>query len=120
MTAGLRITVEERSRGRVTLLEVGGRLDSRNTAILEARLEAVAAAGAPGVIVDMAGVDYLSGTGLRVLLLAARQMDAGGRRMALCAPQAHVLDVLRISGLTRALHVHDDRRAALADFGETE
>lgn len=113
------ITVEERNQGRVTLLEVGGRLDSRNAALLEARLEAIAAAGASSVVVDMAGVDYLSGTCLRVLLLAARRMDAGGCRMALCAPQPHVLDVLRISGLTRALHVHHDRGAALVDFGET-
>lgn len=112
------MTMDEWRHGPVTVLQLVGRLDSRNASVLESRLMHLIAGKAPAVVLDLAGVDYLSGTCLRVLLLAAKRMDDAGCRMALCAPQPHVLDVLQISGLTRALHVYAGRAAALADFGE--
>ena len=110
------ISIDEGRHGATVVLTVIGRLDSRNAPILEARLATLEASQVRAVAIDLAGVDYLTGSCLRTLLLAARRLDEVGRRLVLFAPQVAVLDVLRISGLTRALHVHADRAGALAEL----
>lgn len=110
------ITVDEWRHGSAAVLTLAGPLDSRNAPSLEARLASLEQARVAAVVVDLAGVDYLTGSCLRTLLLAARRMDESGRRLVLCAPRTSVLEVLRISGLTRALHVHVDRATALAEL----
>lgn len=116
------IKVDEWRHGSAVVLALVGPLDSRNAPNLEARLASLETAGVAAIVVDLGGVDYLTGACLRTLLLAARRMDEKGRRVVLCAPRAPVLEVLRISGLTRALHVHANRALALAevdDLGES-
>lgn len=114
MTTRPTVMIDEWRHGPATVLRLAGRLDSRAAPALEARLAGIEAA--PAAVIDLASVEYITGTCLRLLVLAAKRMDASGRQLALCAPQDPVLDVLRISGLTRMLHVHADRAAALAEI----
>jgi anti-anti-sigma factor len=110
------IMLDEWRHGSAAVLKVTGRLDSRNALVLETRLSGLEAEPVAAVVIDLAGVDYITGTCLRLLVLTARRMDEVGRRLALCAPQEHVRDVLHISGLTRALHIHADPSTALAEL----
>ena len=115
------IMIDEWRHGSAAVLRLAGRLDSRAAPALEARLAGLEAV--PMVVIDFAGVEYITGTCLRLLVLAARRMNASGCRLSLCVPQEPVLDVLRISGLTRMLHVYADRATALAEvdrLGESE
>lgn len=59
------------------MLVVQGRLGTAAAADL-ARVLSTAAAASPRVVLDLAGVDYLSSAGLRVLEQAARDLHAGG------------------------------------------
>lgn len=111
------ITMDERRHGPVIVLQLDGSLDSRNAPALEARLGALAAGGGAGLVLDLTGVAYVSGACLRVLLLAGKRLDGAGRRLAVCCARAEVLDILRISGLTRVIGVYPDRAGALADMG---
>ena len=86
-----------------------GRLDTAAAPEVEARL--LALLGRSGVLVDMAGVRFVSSAGLRVLLKAAK---ATGRAFAVCGLQPPVREVFEISGFDRIMQAFNARDEALA------
>jgi anti-anti-sigma factor len=103
-----------------TVMVVEGRLDFGAAAAFQKEVERVlaAAAAAPAhVIIDCAGLDYVSSAGLRVFLLAAKLSQRGSMAFALCALQPAVREVMDLSGFSRIIAVHDDRTTALARAG---
>ena len=98
-----------------------GRIDHRSAADLEAALmprvaEAVARQGA--LVLDFSGVDYISSVGLRVLMIAARQMRAAQARLSVAALQSVVAEIFSISRFDKVLVVHATLEDALAQASE--
>jgi anti-sigma B factor antagonist len=111
------VIVRLESIGLTTVVIPEGRLDFGAAAGFQAQVErALADAGtAPaGVIVDCAGLDYVSSAGLRVFLLAARASQRAGLAFAVCALKPAVREVFDVSGFSRVIAVFTDRREALA------
>ena len=99
------------------LVGVVGRVDHRSAAELEQALaEAMVRVGIAqgGVVLDFAGVDYISSVGLRVLMVAARQMRTQAATFAIAALQPVVAEIFAISRFDRVLAVHPDVPTALA------
>ena len=73
------------------------------------------AAEAPGrkLIVDLAGLDYMSSRGLRALTLAKRQADGAGVAMALARPNDVMREILAISRYDKLFAVTDSIEAAI-------
>jgi anti-sigma B factor antagonist len=100
----------------ITVVIPEGRLDFGTAASFEKELEKVLA-GTPApaaLIIDCAGLEYVSSAGLRAFLLAARGSQRAGVRFAVCALQPAVREVFDLSGFSRVIPVHTDRAAALA------
>jgi anti-anti-sigma factor len=95
-----------------------GRIDHRSAADLEAALAPLLArfsGGSNGALVlDFAGVDYISSVGLRVLMIAAKQMRAQQARLSVAALQSVVAEIFTISRFDKVLDVHPTLEAALA------
>lgn len=111
------MNVRLESIGLTTVVIPEGRLDFGAAAGFQAQVERVLAdAGtAPaGVIIDCAGLDYVSSAGLRVFLLAARASQRAGIAFAMCALKPAVREVFDVSGFSRVIAVSADRAAALA------
>src|SRR5262245_48631968 len=89
-----------RSIGDVLVLAPAGRLDHESIdafqAGLQPQLEAALAAGR-GVLFDLSGLEYVSSSGLRCFMLAARQAAAKNARLAVAAPRPVVAEILEIS-----------------------
>ncbi len=100
--------------GTATVLDAAGRIDSTTAKALEEKLLGVIKEGLPALIVDFAGVDYISSAGLRVLLVAAKQSKAAHCKFALCSLKAQVRNVFDISGFGTIIALHPDRESALA------
>jgi len=64
----------EKDNGEVTVLELGGRLDSNTSKVLEDKVMDILGQGKKKMLMDFQGVDYINSTGLRVLLLALQQL----------------------------------------------
>ena len=99
------------------LVAVVGRVDHRSAAQLEQALaEAMAPAGGSqaAVVLDFSGVEYISSVGLRVLMVAARQMRVRSAAFAVAALQPVVAEIFAISRFDRVLDVHPDLATALA------
>lgn len=110
MSALKNTEVEKIQHGTVTIFAVDGRLDAPGAR----RLREAAADAAGAVLMDLAGVDYISSAGLRALMESHRDLDGGDGGLAVCNVHPHVREVLEVSGLLSFLSVHDDRESALA------
>jgi anti-anti-sigma factor len=69
--------------------------------------------GANRLVLDFSGLDYISSAGLRVLLMAAKRVQAEKGAMALFGMKEHVKDVFEISGFLPVLTVVDSAEAAI-------
>ena len=104
--------VESDAQG-VILATCSGRLDVTSAAAAEAALAALVARRQP-VLMDLAGLGYVSSAGLRVILKAAKEAREIGHGFALSAPQPPVREVLEISGFPSMVPLHATQAEALA------
>jgi anti-sigma B factor antagonist len=114
------VNVRLESIGLTTVVIPQGRLDFGAAAGFQAQLEQVlggAGTKPAGVIIDCAGLDYVSSAGLRVFLLAARASQRAGLAFAICALKPAVREVFDVSGFSRVIAVFADRATALAEIG---
>lgn len=104
------------SHGTTVVVVASGRLDFAAAAGFQKQLDQLtsAAEGKGPLIVDCAGLEYVSSAGLRAFLLAARSCQRSGRYFAACALQHAVREVFELSGFGRLIPLHADRAAALA------
>ncbi len=65
------------------------------------------------LVVDFAGLDYMSSRGLRALTLAKRQADAAGVTMSLARPNEVMREILAISRYDKLFAVSDTIEGAL-------
>jgi len=108
--------VGESRSGQTLVLEPRGRLDGRSTPAFEERLLGCIEAGERAVLLDCGNLDYISSTGLRAVLTASKRLSDLNGRFALCALNASVREVFRISGFDTIIAIHPDATAALATF----
>ena len=96
-------------QGVVTVV-LTGRLDVMGAGKIDVQFNAIAGSHR-GVIVDMAGVDFLASIGIRTLLLGAKTMQRRGGTLVLLSPQPEVVKVLEITGVLDLLPIaasHDE------------
>jgi anti-sigma B factor antagonist/stage II sporulation protein AA (anti-sigma F factor antagonist) len=85
-----------------------GRIDHAAAGQLEQSLAPLLAetpSGKGGLILDLSGVDYISSVGLRILMIAAKQMRGRGARIAVAALQPVVAEIFAISRFDSVLDV---------------
>jgi anti-anti-sigma factor len=93
-----------------------GQIDHPNAQQLQLALAPVladAALSKSALVFDFAGVEYISSVGLRVLLMAAKQVRAHNARIAVAALQPVVKEIFDIARFNHVLEVFTSVRAAL-------
>lgn len=99
--------------GEVLVLSARGQINSANAAAIEAELLGWVEKGERLCVFDLAGLDYISSAGLRVVLMLAKRLKQNSGRLILCALQPQVREVFEISGFLSILTVVDHRAAAI-------
>ncbi len=103
-----------------------GSLDSSWSSYFSDRIDEVLRAGALEVLVDMAGVSYLSSNGIGLLVRYHRQLARIGGRFRIKNDSEAVRHVLTLTGVWRVLHddepspEREPRRAARSETHERE
>ena len=107
----------EQIQGQAKVLVVTGRIDQTSAdefkAALAPWLEGCTAGAAP-LVLDFAGVDYISSVGLRVLMLAAKQVKSQQGRIAIAALTPLVAEVFQVSRFNLVFAIHPTVDAAIA------
>jgi len=109
--------LRQENAGAVAIVAISGRIDSNTSPQLERVLIDTIAAGAPRLVLDLTGTQYLSSAGLRILLLTAKQIERASGRFVLHGLCDRVRDVLDLSGFLSELKVCSDRTEAVAIAG---
>lgn len=84
-----------------------GSLDGLSSPELERQVGALIRSGLRTLVFDLSGLDYVSSAGLRVFIVAAKQLKATGGGAQFTALTPEVRNVFHISGLLTALDVRD-------------
>lgn len=111
----MEITAER--EGRTLTAKATGRVDGVNASEFEQTLRDTIQDDDTAVILDLAGITYLSSAGLRAILLTARSLSQRKAKFMLCSPSAPIREVFEISGFDKIIPVHDTRDAAVAAIG---
>jgi anti-anti-sigma factor len=102
----------------IVVATVEGEIDLSNATELEMAISHAMGNEAVGLALDLARVDYLDSSGVTLLFNLARRVTRRQQRFAVIVPaEAHVAEILSLSGAPEALALHeslDDALRALA------
>lgn len=97
------------------MIAFSGRIDQSTASTFDAALKPhldTCRAEDPPLVIDFSDVDYISSVGLRVLMLAARQVKAQNGRIAIAALTPVVAEVFQISRFNLVFQVFPSLEAA--------
>ncbi|QSZ68219.1 anti-sigma factor antagonist [Methanofollis aquaemaris] len=101
------------------VVSVAGRIDAGSAGTLQETLTPLIDEGQKRIVIDMAGLDYISSSGLRVLLGARKALQKQGGSVALAALTPFVHEVFEISGFLRIFSVYENVEGAMDAQGQT-
>lgn len=96
-----------------------GRIDHSSAGQLELALAPLweeSVVGTRSLVLDFARVEHITSVGLRVLMIAAKQLHGNGARVAVAALRPVVAEIFAISRFDRVLDVFPSVRGALGRF----
>ncbi|AGW12654.1 STAS domain-containing protein [Megalodesulfovibrio gigas] len=112
MQAGLELVTEK--RGQAIVLHPMGRLDNATATAFQQGVERVLAMGETRIVVDLAGLEYISSAGMRALLALAMQLRSRPQgAVAFARPAGMVQDVLKLAGFHQMFTIHATLEDAL-------
>ena len=108
------IEVGEERSGEVLVLVPTGRLDRGNASSFESIVMDRISSGELRLIVDFSRLDFISSSGLRVLLIAAKALRVADGTLVLCSMKDHIEEVFQVSGFGQIILIKESRKAALS------
>jgi anti-anti-sigma factor len=114
---GTWMEISDEAVGDVRVVTARGRLDGSASGPFGEQVAKLIGSERPKLLIDFAGVDFVSSAGLRAVLTLLKKIKAGGGLFALCGVQAPVREVLDITGFTGMIDIHPERAAALEAMG---
>lgn len=105
-----RLEIERDVQDGVLVLRLSGRLGTDSAGSL---IEAVVGAGHPAILIDLAGVDYMSSAGLIAVDAAAGRIRLAGGDLVLCSACDAVRLVLEFGGILGDVPLEATREAGL-------
>ena len=111
------LEIETKELRRCDLVKINGRVDSASAPELKKALDAITEAGRFKIVLNLAGVDFLSSAGLRQLLDALKTCKRWNRgNLILSETPVAVKDVLTLSGLAALFTLVDTDVEAVGNF----
>ncbi len=98
------------------VLKPQGRLDAAGARPFEAEWKEHLASGNVHLLIDLADISYISSSGLRSLLAAARGAKRAGGMAKLCCLGARIKEVFEMAGFDRVFEIYPGRADAETSF----
>ena len=99
------------------IFEISGRFDVKSSEMVqEAIIQAISENGR--FIVDFANCDYVSSSGLRVLLMTMRRSAMANCRMVVSGIKPEVWEIIVMTGFDKALETYPSQDEALKALSE--
>jgi len=108
----MELSVKNEEKG--TLVTVTGRMDAVSSPEFEKELARLIDGGNINFVIDLAGLDYISSSGLRSILVTAKKLKGKNGQILLASLQAVVKEVFEISGFSAIIPIHESVEEAMA------
>ena len=108
--------ITRRAKGGIVVFAASGRIDTEGAAELDSALQAAVAQGEHKMVLDMAGVQYISSAGLRTLADVLTKNKGAGGDLKLVALNPKVTRVFQVIGFDNFFAMYDTVEAAIAGF----
>jgi anti-sigma B factor antagonist len=108
------ITVDE--VGDVRVVRIAGNLDTQTSPVTQEQLTQLIQDGATKILLDFEELNYISSSGLRVLLVAHKRLEDNNGQVRICNPNTMVGEVFDTSGFSEIFSVYGSQAEALDGF----
>ena len=108
--------IDIRESGGAQVLSFEGNLDTSTSPEAEAKINELIEGGASKLLMNFEQLNFISSSGLRVLLATAKKLGPVGGDLRICALNPTVQEVFDISGFGTILAVSASEEEALAAF----
>ena len=98
----------------VLIATLTGRIDSANSMDCHKALEAGIGPDDDALVLNMAGITFISSAGLRVLLMLAKKFTGADKSFVVCELSDSIDEVMAVSGFSEIIQVQPSQRAAVA------
>ena len=108
------ITVDE--VGDIKVVRIAGNLDTQTSPVTQEQLTQLIQDGATKILVDFEDLNYISSSGLRMLLVAHGRLEGTSGQLRICNPNTMVREVFDTSGFSDIFSVYGSQAEALDGF----
>jgi anti-sigma B factor antagonist len=108
--------INEQKTDQCVIIGITGRLDTTNYSILEKKLMELIDSHHDKILVECSKMDYVSSSGLRILLMALKKITMAKGKFVLCGLQENIREIFEISGFTNIFEIYNTRDEALKVF----
>jgi anti-anti-sigma factor len=105
--------ITDRQEGDTRVVMLQGKLDTMTTPSAESHINSLLDSGASQLIVNFEQLNYISSSGLRLLLATAKRLKSSGGELRVCSLNEMAREVFEISGFSSILNVFDTEQDAL-------
>lgn len=99
--------------GDTNVVQVEGRLDTTNYGELEHHLSSLTDNKELLILLDLEKLEYISSSGLRILLMFLKKIKAVDGRFMLCGLSSDIREIFEISGFINIFEIFENQETAL-------
>jgi anti-sigma B factor antagonist len=110
------LDVSNQQMNGVDVVIIRGRMDSHSSTEAGANIDGLIEGGSRRIVVNLGGLDYISSSGLRILLSALKQLKKEDGELKLACLQPSVREVFSMAGFDRIFSLFDDEESAVNSF----
>lgn len=100
----------------VTVVDLEGKMNTSTSTEADAFLSQLVQGGSNRLLMNMQGIDYISSSGLRVILATGKKVGSAGGKLVFCNLNTSVGEVFRVSGFDTIFPVFETEQEALNSF----
>jgi anti-anti-sigma factor len=101
---------------RAAIITVGGRIDTATSSQFEETINALIDGNQYNLVMDFSDVDFLSSSGLRILVTTRKKLRDIGGDVVLASPSQRAVDSIEIAGLDKLFASYPSREEAIGSF----
>ena len=111
--------IKERVHENIYIISITGRIDTANARVIEAKLNEVVDESMPKIIINLTAVDYISSSGLRVLLAAFKRQGQKNGSLIIVSNKPSVENIFNITGLDRVFIIYKSEEDAIRSLSSS-
>jgi len=100
----------------VTIVSLNGRLDTLSSTPLEEKLLKIIVDNGNNIIIDFSQLDFISSSGLRVLLTAGKKLKSSAGKLVLCSLKDHVKEVFEVAGFSMLFQMFSSQEESIQEL----